>query len=233
MEAYEYSYYNDFNRFSNIDGIEAKIIEHLLSSKSKYAENFWKILAYNEMDALSRKDLTRTEKQKLVDGYEGEPLSHLTDSVRLFLSPFVDESWTKESSSVYIFVDDIYPIDQGRAVVSVTVETVIHSKINVIYGDADMLANPEGTNPNDYYYKDDVNPTVRLKSRASVLLECLLGELNGLYIDGIGYLQFNNNKTLNGGTVNGKAKLTLFNNRSFFGHSIQFNVAMSGVSGAV
>ena len=148
----------------------------------------------------------------------------------MFFSPFVDDAWSDECCSVYIYVDDIYPIDHMRAIVSVLVETVIHSKINAVLSAADEISDPEGTNPNDYFYKDSKNAVVEWKSRASVLLKCLLAELNGLYLDGIGYLTFNTEKNIEGDQTKGKATLSLFNRRSFFGHQIRFNVAMSGIS---
>lgn len=229
-DFYEYSGYSDFNRFINIDGIEGKIVAHLLTSDTKYAQMLWKILKYDGKDALAQPDLTTAEKVALVDGFGTNPTGGQTGAVRLFFSPFVDDAWVDECSSVYIYVDDVYPIDHMRSTVSVLVETVIHSKINVLFGDADEIANPEGTNPNDYFYKDGETPAVQLKSRASVLLKCLLAELNGLYLDGIGYLAFNTDKSIDGDKVKGKATLSLFNRRSFFGHQIRFNVTMSGVS---
>ena len=231
-DFYEYSGYNDFNRFINIDGIEGKIVAHLLTSETKYAQMLWKLLKYDSKDALTKDNLSLEERKKLVDGMgsNANQTGGQTGATRLFFSPFVDDAWVDECSSVYIYVDDIYPVDHMRAVVSVLVETVIHSKINAILNDADEISNPEETNPNDYYYKDNVNPAVIWKSRASVLLKCLLAELNGLYIDGVGYLAFNTDKSIDGDSIKGKATLSLFNRRSFFGHQIRFNVVMSGMS---
>lgn len=234
-DFYEYGGYNDFNRFINIDGIEGKITQHLLSSSTPYAETFWRLLKYNTPDALSLPVLTYKEKKELVDdGFsEGNGNGkYQTEKTRLFFSPFVDDAWTEQCASVYIYVDNIYPIDHMRSVVSVTVETVIHAKVNVLLnGPADgEIGSNELVNPNDYYYANDETPAVQKKSRATVLLKCLLAELNGLYIDGIGYLGFLSSKPIDGDTVRSKATLSLFNNRSFFGHKIGFNVTMSGIS---
>ena len=35
-----------FNRYTNLDNIEWKIIDYLVKSKSKYANYLWKILKY-------------------------------------------------------------------------------------------------------------------------------------------------------------------------------------------
>lgn len=232
---YEYSEYNEYNRFPNLDGIEGKIICHLLHSTSKYTKLFWKILKYNTKDALSQPELTQNEKMELIDGTVNNTKLNANNEeqdikTRLFFSPFIDDAWTAQASSVYIYVDNIYPIDQNRSDISLTVETVTHAKISTLYTDADLLSNPDDTNPNDYFYEDENNPTVMYKSRATVLLKCILAELNGLYIDGIGYLQFNTNKSIDGDRIQSKAELNLFNRRSFFGHSIKFNVTMSGDS---
>ena len=183
----------------------------------------------------------QSEKNELIDGTPEnlEAQSQATDGhyiARLFFSPFKDDAETDQCSSVYIYVDNIYPIDQMRSTVSITVETATHVKISVVSTDADMISHPNTTNPNDYYYttKDltdpDATPAVLLKSRATVLLKCILAELNGLYLDGVGYLQFNTNKSIEGDSVKSKAEMSLFNRRSFFGHRIRFNVGISGIS---
>lgn len=231
METYRYSEFNEFNRIPNIDGVESKIIEHLLNSTTKDAETFWKILKYDSKDALIQNNLTKAEKMELVEAYGSNPTGGQTGTTRLFLSPFSDDAWSQECSSVYIYVDDLYPMDHMRANLVVTVETVTHIKANILYGDADLESNPD-TNPNDYYYADLENPTVRFKSRTSVLLKCILAELNGLYLDGIGYLQFNVNNAMTGlgSKIEGNAKMTVYNRRSYFGHKINFNMAISGIS---
>lgn len=230
-EYYQYSEFSEFNRIPNIDGIEGKIIEHLITSKSKDAEMFWKILKYDSKDALIQANLTKEEKMELIEGYGSNPTGGQTGTTRLFFSPFTDDAWNQECSSVYMYIDDLYPIDHMRASLVLTIETVTHIKVNALYGDADLQANPE-TNPNDYYYKDLENPTVRFKTRASVLLKCILAELNGLYLDGIGYLQFNINNNMPGlgSKIEGNAKMTVYNRRSYFGHKINFNMAISGIS---
>lgn len=228
-EYYEYSEYNEFNRVPNLDGIEGKIIQHLLHSKSKAAETFWKLLKYDDKYALSQDNVTLADKVAMVDGNSANTQGGQTGNTRLFVSPFVYDASETESTYVHIYVDDIHPIDHMRSNVSVTVETVVHALSNAIIGDADLESNPN-TNPNDYYYADPNNPAVQIKSRATVLLKCIIGELNGLFLDGIGYLQFNTNFAFEGEKQKGYATLSLFNDRAYFGHKIQFNMAISGIS---
>lgn len=214
----EYSEYNEFNRFQDIDGIEAKIVMHLINSNSKHADILWKILKYDsDIYALSKPSVSKAERLKLVCNNNGE-----ITAKRIFFAPFVDDAWQEQCSSLYIYVDTIYPSEHLKATVGVTVETVVHSKISAISGDGDQLLNPQA-NPNDS--DEEGNVVVAFKNRATVLLKCILAELNGLYLDGVGYMQINTR--LNSRSV---VEMPLWNNRSFYGHSSKFFVEMAAVS---
>ena len=214
----EYSDYNEMNRFENLDSIEDKILQHLLHHETKHTNNIWKLLKYATLNALSEEEVSLSDCLSLINKDTGYP----TDK-RVFLSPFVDDAWAVECSSLYIFVDKIKPIDHTRAAIYVTVETVTHSKISVINGDGDPDLNPDA-NPNDSDINNEV--IVDIKNRETVLVRSLLAELNGLYLDGIGYLQMN--KLDN--NVSGDVSMPLFNGRSYYGHRINFVVEMSGIS---
>lgn len=213
-----YSDLNEFNRFPNLDGIEAKIVMHLVNSKSKHADILWKILKYDsDIYALSKPSVSKQERMALVCNNNGEPTGK-----RVFFAPFVDDAWQEQCSSLYIYVENIVPVDHLKATVGITVETVVHSKISAINGDGDQILNSQA-NPNDSTVDGDL--IVTFKNRATVLLKCILAELNGLYLDGIGYLQFNQKLSLKG-----KTEMPLWNNRSFYGHSTHFAMEMAGVS---
>lgn len=126
----------------------------------------------------------------------GEPTTK-----RVFLQPFVDDAWSKQCSSIYVYVSGIYPNNLQLSTVDVTIECIVHSKISVLAGDGEQDLNPDA-NPNDS--TDQGNIVVTSKNRATVLLKSLLAEFNGLYIDGIGFLEFNSEKT-----KDCKAKLNL------------------------
>ena len=213
-----YSEFNSVNRLQNLDGIEWKIVDHLIRSHDKHAENIWKILAYDsDIYALSKASVGETERRKLVCTNNGEPTNK-----RLFIQPFVDDAWSEQCSSVYVYVDEIRPTDQTRANVIVTVEAIVHAKTSVIAGDGDELTNPQA-NPNDS--DEQGNVVVTMKNRATVLLKSIVAELNGLFLDGIGYLIID--PTLDSKTG---AVLSLWNNRSYYGYSIKFAVKMAGIS---
>lgn len=214
----EYSDYNEMNRFENLDSIEDKILQHLLHHETKHTNNIWKLLKHATLNALSEADVSLPDRLSLINKDTGYP----TDK-RVFLSPFVDDAWAVECSSLYIFVDKIKPIDHTRAAIYVTVETVTHSKISVINGDGDLDLNPDA-NPNDSDINNEV--IVDIKNRETVLVKSLLAELNGLYLDGIGYLQMNKLEN----DVSGDVSMPLFNGRSYYGHRINFVIEMSGIS---
>lgn len=142
--------------------------------------------------------------------------------MRVFMQPFVDDAWSEQCSSIYVYVNGATPINLQESLIDVTIELIVHSKISVINGDGDQLTNPEA-NPNDSNDKGDI--VVTSKNRATVLLKSLLAEFNGLYIDGIGYLEFNSQKS-----KNCKVNLNLWNSRSFYGYTITFSTGLSGVS---
>ena len=93
-------------------------------------------------------------------------------------------------------------------------------------GDADaqdinpLLPNP---NPNDSDKKGEA--VVLYKNRESVLLKSVIAELNGLYLDGIGYFQFNQ-KT----NYYNNSQQNLWNGRTYLGHVTKMAMRVSGLA---
>ena len=225
QEAYGYSPYNDVNHFPNLDGLEAKIVRHLINSETKHADIFWKLLKYSDLSALSQTSVSKNDRRELVNNDNGEPTKK-----RVFFAPYIDDAQEVQCSSVYIYIDSIVPVDQTRAVVGVTIDTITHTKISAISGDGDpdSAEKPEWVNPNETDEQGSI--VVPFKSRETVLVKCILAELNGLYLDGIGYLLFDNNKDSKG-SILAKASVEMpFYHKSVYGHKIHFKVEISGVS---
>lgn len=230
MYRAEYSTFNEYNRFENLDGIESKVLFHLVNSQTKHAQNMWRLLKYETLDALSQDNVPVKERLELVCSDNGYP----TDK-RVFLAPFIDDAWEVQCSSVYVFVDSVRPVDGMRAIVTLTVEIITHSKVSTINGDGDPISNPDvyvdadgtvdtyGANPNDSDEQGSV--VVLMKNRETVLLKSILAELNGLYLDGIGYLVFDKI-----GKETGYVTMPLFNGRPFYGHKVRFLIEVSGIS---
>ena len=213
--------YQSANRFSNLDGIEAKVITHLIKSTSHYAEDIWRLLKYADETALSQPSLTEEEKKALVFvGDNGAP--DATNRARVFLAPFVDDAWKEQGSSLYVYVAEVLPLDRMNSEVVINFEVVVHSQTSVVWGNGDPDLNPSA-NPNDS--DREGNLVVFVKNRATALLKDVMAEFNGIYLDGVGYMYLNDGKKAKGGV-----KVSLWNKGSFYGHRISMVVGMSGVS---
>lgn len=214
--------YQSVNRFSNLDGIEAKVITHLIDSTSCYAQNIWRLLKYAEETALSKPPLSKEEKEALVfAGNNGAP--DATKQARVFLAPYVDDAWKEQGSSLYVYVSEIYPLNRSIAEVVVNFDIVVHSQTSVVLGNGDPALNPNA-NPNDL--DKEGNLVVSVKNRATALLKNVLAEFNGIYLDSVGYLYLEDGKKAKGGV-----KVSLWNRGSFYGHRVSMVLSMSGVSG--
>ena len=218
-----------FNRFVNLDNIEWHMIMDLVSSESKYARNIWKILKYDTADCLLQDNVSRADRLDLIYTDNGD-----ASTKRVFMTPYVDDGWTQQSSHLHIFVDTVEPQNHLSAVVNIGVETIIHNKLSNILGDADpekLIKDAEGkdnncdkgTNPVEVDAEGNV--LVPYKNRATVLLKSVLAEFNGKFVNGIGKIQFNQKLS-----PYGIAKQYLWNNRNFYGHSTIFSTILSGVS---
>ena len=276
---------NEHNRFENLEGIEGKILNHLFYSKTRHAENLWKILKCNDEKALNKENVSLNDKYDLIFFNDND--GTFTQK-RFFMQPFVDDAWSEQCSSVYVYVDEIHPTDYTRANIIVTVEVVVHARISLLEGNLSDTIYPlikgrldienskfyvsswnrqtqeyeereitpdnehtyldtqsekyyswsEGSgfqeieregyastqyNPNDFDKQGNI--VVDKKNRATVLLKSIVAELNGLYLDGIGYLELDPKLDKSTG-----AKLSLWNSRSFYGYTIKFAVKMGNVS---
>lgn len=208
---------NSYNRFVNLDSVEYRIVDFLAKSDNKYANNLFKILKYDTEDCLSKDNLTYGEKMKLLYRNNGD-----ASTERVFMAPYVDDAFEMQSSHLHIYIHSVFPINHITSTVNVGIETIVHNKISNIYGDAAMY-DPK-TNPSEI--DADGQPTILYKSRATEMLKCVLAALNGSFINGVGTLKFDS--TVKGGTD--AAKMSLWNGKKFFGHSIVMSTLISGVS---
>ena len=211
-----------YNRFTNLDGIEDKILYYLLSEEGKDNQQLkkiheiWRIIFYND-------------EYCLIDD-ENHPLPQYKDIVklvdnsgvdqsgkRLFRYSFIEDTFEERCSQIRVYVDSIIPINHLTAQVNIGVEVIIHNKLaNIINNLYDEQGEPN--NPTE------LNPFVTYKSRCVVLLKNVLALLNGADIAGVGKLQFNVQNSRYAQSLMGK-----WNNRNFFGYTSVFSCLMSGV----
>ena len=204
---------SQYNRFTNLDSIEERIINYLIKSDSVYANRIWKILKYPDSKALLKNNLTQEEKAKLVDN----DAENQTQK-RVFRYPFLEDAFTEQCSLLRIYIDSVVPIDHLKSIVNVGIDLVTHNKINNLYNDSG----------DEIEYPDTYNTTeseIVMKSRKSTFLKNILAELNGADIAGVGLLQFNRNTS-----VFSQAKLGYFNNRDYTGYKVILSCIHSGVN---
>lgn len=206
---------NDFNRFPNLDGVEYKMVRELLYSKSKYAENIWKILQYPTPDALTKDDLTLGQKAALIC----DENNTLETGKRVFITPYINDAWTEQTAHLHIYVDALHAPNYVLSNVHVCIETIVHAKVGTILSDV----NEERNNPNDC--DAEGNPIVLRKNRATVLLKNVIALYNGMTLDGVGQLQFN--QSIDPYCVSTQY---MWNSRSYFGHVTRMVIKMAGVS---
>ena len=213
--------YNDYvayNRYPNLDGIEYKIAKHLINSKTTHADLFWKILKYDTDNALTLDAVSKADRKSLFNtGSSGDYTGK-----RLFITPRSEDAQGDQCSSVYIYLDEITPVNAMESVVTIAIDTCVYTMIGVVSWDYDDLLNPN-SNPNEDAREDTI--LVPYKNRESVLLKSILAELNGLYLDGVGELSFS---SFSG--VNAKVDRPNQQKDKYFGHHIILTMRISGLS---
>lgn len=228
---------NDYNRYTNLDTLEWRIIASLLKSNTKHAQNIWKMLAYPTEDCLFKDNVEFQKRYELIYTGNGDATGNNDfTNKKVFNQPYIDDAWGEQASRLDIFVKGIEPINHITSRVHICTEIIVHNKINNIYGDGEDfrgfqdLWQPEDNtklefrgNPSEL--DESGQSFIIVKSRATTLLKSILAELNGKFIAGVGKLQHN----LQLGNVNVTQQQT-WNNRAYFGYSVVFTTILSGVS---
>lgn len=201
-----------FNKFSNLDSIDTRIINFLRDDNSPEAERIWKLLKHSDIRALYQNNLTKTEKDDLIYKDCDEK------NKRVFSFSLIEDSFEETCSILKIYLHSIEPTTHLTSVVNITIDILTHNKISNVYNDdSDVL---EGGRP--------IEEKISIKNRNTVLLKAILSVLNGAHVEGIGKLQFNQE-------LSKKSMVTNYinNNRNFYGYSIVFSCLMSGVGESI
>lgn len=213
-----------YNRLSNLDGIEDRIIYHLLNKSHKtekeqqMVDTIWRILLYNDVDALK-------ESVHPSDGYEFDDIEELIcednstsqSEKRIFRSPRLEDGWTEECSLIKVYIDSIIPQNHLNALVNIGIDVVVNSKII-------NLAVPNKTENTFIDVVDGHTIHVKTKSRVTTLTQNIIALLNGANVQGVGKVVFDREQS-----ITNKAQYGLWNNRNYEGMKIVMGVYMSGV----
>ena len=208
-----------FNRFIHLGEIEDRIIYYLLSPNKKTKEEreqteiIWKLLYYNDTDALNRELPTYEQVANLVCN---DDITQ-TDK-KIFRSPHFEDAWLTETALLKIYVEQIVPVDRYKAVVNIGIDVISHNKcINI--------SAPEDENSPPIDTVNGVDIRISTKSRVTTLVEAVLHLLNGAHVEGVGNLEFSQEMSRFQ-----QAQYGIWNNRNFEGIKIVLGCYMSGVS---
>lgn len=210
---------NDYNRLQNLDGIEDRLIYYLLSPKNKteleleQVHNIWRILYYNDTDALKKPLPSYSQVVKLIYNDNGAQ-----NGYRIFRSPRMEDGWTEECSMIKVYIDSIIPVNHLRAIVNVGVDVVVNTKIINLSVPQDSI---------DVYIDEieGIPVSVKTKSRVTVLTQAVISLLNGAEVAGVGKMIFSREQS-----IFNQAQYGIWNNRNYEGIKIVMGVSMSGVS---
>ena len=207
-----------YNRFSNLDGSEDRIIYWLLSPNNKTPEELkathtiWRLLMYNDINAMNKPLPKYSDVVKLICNDEITQTNK-----RIFRSPHMEEAFTEQCSLIKIYIDSIIPQNEYIAQTNYGVEVICHNKIiNVKVAEEDQTV---------IDVVDGIEVKVETKSRITMLTQAVLSLLNGADIAGVGRLQFNA-----GNFRYNQAQYGVWNNRNFEGMKIVIGALQSGLS---
>ena len=208
-----------YNRFMNLDGSEDRIIYYLLSPNKKdkllleQTHIIWKLLMYNDYDALNMPLPKYTDVIKLISNDDIQQADK-----RIFRFSRLEDGFTEQCTILKIYIDSIIPQNAYVSQVNYGIDVVCHNKIiNVRTGYEE--------NEPAIDIVDGVEIKVETKSRITLMTRAILSLLNGADIAGVGRLQFNmENFRYN------QAQYALWNNRNFEGMKIVIGAMQSGLA---
>ena len=207
-----------FNRFTNLDSIEDRIIYYLLSPNNKKPQELeqthiiWKLLMYKDLEALNKPTPKYQDVVKLI---ANDNISQ-TDK-RIFRDLHLEDGWIEQCSLLKIYIDQVIPQNRAMANVLVGIDIITHNKIT-------NVRVPQDDKTTWIDEVDGMPVRIETKNRTSVLMKAVLSLLNGAEVAGVGQLVFDPKLSR---FI--KAESGLWNNRNFGGVKIVMGTLMSGV----
>ena len=113
----EYSQYTDLANFPNL------MIEYLMDNN----EMIWKLLKYNESDAWSQSDLSKTQKSELIYNGSGEMSDY-----RVFMDIGQSDVWNHEICVIKMAIHGIIPEHRVVGTLDMAFGVYSHYKINTL-----------------------------------------------------------------------------------------------------
>ena len=121
-----------FNNYKEMPQLPYKVIAALLTEESESAENFWKLLKYADVDALSKPNLTYDEKVALI--WRGDSIEQ---NYNVFLKPLVGSSMddAQAQTQLRILRYTTMPITRFEAVITIEADFITNEKTCLVYQD--------------------------------------------------------------------------------------------------
>ena len=119
-----------FNSFVEMPQLPYKVLSTLLVEESESAENFWKLLKYADVDALSQPNLTYDEKVALI--WRGDSIEQ---NFNVFLKPLVGSSMdsAEAQTQLRIFRYTTMPITRFDSVITIEADFITNEKTCLVY----------------------------------------------------------------------------------------------------
>lgn len=127
------NYDQTFNNFSQVPTIPYRCIDALISSQSDEAEILWKLLKYNDVDCLSKDNLTEDEKYALI--WVGDSLEQ---NYSVFIKPLIGSAvdTALEQSQLRIYRSTETPTNK--------IDTTLCYEFDFITNEKDSLVRKDG-----------------------------------------------------------------------------------------
>ena len=121
-----------FNNYKEMPQLPYKVIATLLTEESQSAEDFWKLLKYADVEALSKPNLTYEEKVALI--WRGDSIEQ---NYNVFLKPLVGSSMddAEAQTQLRVFRYTTQPVTRFEAVMTIEADFITNEKTCLVYQD--------------------------------------------------------------------------------------------------
>ena len=121
-----------FNDYKEMPQLPYKVIATLLTEESQSAEDFWKLLKYADVEALSKPNLTYEEKVALI--WRGDSIEQ---NYNVFLKPLVGSSMddAEAQTQLRVFRYTTQPVTRFEAVMTIEADFITNEKTCLVYQD--------------------------------------------------------------------------------------------------
>jgi hypothetical protein len=115
--------FTEYNQYAHVPDFSKNIIHFLLNNN----EIIWKLLKYATPDALSKPNLTKDEKSKLIYAGVGDE-----EDYRVFTKPIPNNAVIEEQSQLRVFLMRLVPLNDVIGHVDMCFQIISHNNIEIL-----------------------------------------------------------------------------------------------------